>query len=225
MHHVRTHLQRSADQFARHPFFARLRPAGELRHALAFARGLSFWVYVFQDVIRLNAALAREPRLQALLVRHAEEDRGHEQWFHADLLEIFGAPVALDELFAPEFADARAGALAIAAEVFRLSDDRLRVVLVDALEAAATVGFTRFAAHVRASGFTDRLKYFDGRHLAVEADHELHTEHVDRELDAIVLSAETRAEAVALIDRVFAAFAQIFTALTRSMTDPQALAA
>lgn len=222
MHHVRIHLQRSAERFAAHPFFAGLRPAAELRHALAFARGLSFWVYVFQDVVRLNAALAREPRLQALLVRHAEEDRGHEQWFHADLLEIFGAPIAIDELFAPEFADARAGALAIAAEVFRLTDDRLRVVLVDALEAAASVGFTRFAAHVRASGFADRLKYFDGRHLAVEADHELHAEHVGRELDAIVLEPAAHAEAVALIDRVFAAFAQIFSAL---MTEHPALAA
>ncbi|WAS99185.1 hypothetical protein [Nannocystis punicea] len=218
MHHVRTHLKRSADQFARHPFFALLRPTSELRHALAFARGLSFWVYVFQDVIRLNADLARDPRYRALLLRHCEEDRGHEQWFHADLLEIFGAPVALDELFAPEFADARAGALAIAAEVFRLSDDRLRIVLVDALEAAAGVGFARFAAHVRASGCVDRLQYFDGRHLAVEDDHELHDEHVERELDAIRFTDDERAEAAALIDRVFAAFARIFTALMPSMT-------
>ncbi|MCY1068078.1 hypothetical protein OV090_25270 [Nannocystis sp. RBIL2] len=145
----------------------------------------------------------------------------HEQWFHADLLEIFGAPVTLDELFAPEFADARAGALAIAAEVFRLSDDRLRVVLVDALEAAASVGFTRFAAHVRASGFVGRLQYFDGRHLAVEDDHELHDEHVDRELNAIRFDEAERAEAVALVDRVFAAFAQIFTALMPSMAAPR----
>ncbi|WP_434427850.1 hypothetical protein [Nannocystis pusilla] len=221
MQHVRSHLKHRADQFARHPFFALLRPTSELRHALAFARGLSFWVYVFQDVIRLNADLARERRLRALLARHCEEDRGHEQWFHADLLEIFGAPVALDELFAPEFADARAGALAIAAEVFRLSDDRLRVVLVDALEAAASVGFTRFAAHVRASGFVGRLQYFDGRHLAVEDDHELHDERVERELDAIRFDEAERAEAVALIDRVFAAFAQIFTALMPSMVAPR----
>ncbi|MFY0531577.1 hypothetical protein [Nannocystis pusilla] len=155
------------------------------------------------------------------MARHCEEDRGHEQWFHADLLEIFGAPVALDELFAPEFADARAGALAIAAEVFRLADDRLRVVLVEALEAAASVGFNRFAAHVRASGVAGRLQYFDGRHLAVEDDHELHDEHVERELDAIRFDEAERAEAVALIDRVFTAFAQIFTALMPSMAAPR----
>lgn len=225
MYQVKSHLQCSAGQFARHPFFALLRPAAELRHALAFARGLGFWVYVFQDVIRLNADQAREPRLRALLARHAAEDRGHELWFHADMLEIFGAPLALDELFAPEFADARAGALAIAAEVFRLTDDRLRIVLVDALEAAASVGFARFAAHVRDSGFAGRLKYFDGGHLAVEADHELHSEHGHSELAAIEFTPAERLEAAALVDRVFAAFAQIFTALARTMPAPPALAA
>src|SRR6185437_11009383 len=120
--------------------------------------------------IRVNARLAATPEAKAALEQHAREDSGHEQWFLDDLREAFGEePRDVRWLFAPKHAAVREVAFRLMSEVFTAGDDRLRLVLVEVLEAGAGAYFDAISAYLRRSGHAGRLKYFGGLHLAAEA--------------------------------------------------------
>jgi hypothetical protein len=199
-------------------FFSRLRPDPDLRKVLAFAPYGTFWVMTFQDIIALNAGLAKEPKIKALVAQHLAEDTGHEQWFLEDLERVFGRePVSIRWLFAAPNRRVRAVSFALAAEVFGVAHDVLRLVLIEVLEAAAGVYFERISAVVRASDNEDRLKYFAGVHLAAEASHELHQTSGSSEVESWVIPAELRPVAEQLATRMFAAFSELGDALCEAM--------
>lgn len=204
---AREQISGKSDHLATHPFFARLTPENDLRRALRFGPPATFWVMSFQDVIRLNAERTEDPAIRRLVEQHLKEDTGHEQWFLDDLKAAFGEePGSIRWLFSEENLRVREVAYSLMAEVFRARDDRLRLLLLEVLEAGAAIYFGFLSRFLAASGHAGKVKYFAGVHLEAEAGHEMHGEEQKDRLDAIALPPELRDEADALIDRMYAAF-------------------
>ena len=199
----------SAKRLRTHPFFLRLQPNPDLRTMLAFAPSGTFWVMTIQDIIVMNAELTGDPVIRRLVERHRDEDAGHEQWFLADVERIFGSePTSIRWLFSGENRQVRTVSFALSAEVFQIRDDVLRLVFLEVLEAAAGVYFGAISGALSVAGHAGQLKYFAGKHLQSEADHEMHGA-AGTAIQAIVLSPEQRALARQLSDRMFARFFQL----------------
>lgn len=210
MRTVYEHIDAQSRRLGAHPFFTELRPQPDLRRALAFAPILAPWVMGFQDVIRVNATLARDPSIKHKLQRHVVEDQGHELWFLEDLRLLFGSGMCdVAWLFGNETAVTREATLAIAAEVFHMRDDRLRLAFVEALEAGARTFIERVNRHVRESGDAGQLKYFGGAHEQAEAKHETLDDGAEQRSHALDLPDGVRSDALAMVDRIFAEFSRI----------------
>lgn len=213
-------IANSASDLRSHPFFSRLRPEPDLRRMLAFAPAGTFWVMTFQDIIVMNAELTVDPAIRALVERHRDEDTGHERWFLADLERVFGErPNDVLTLFSSETRRVRMVSFGLAAEVFHIRHDVLRLVFLEVLEAAAGVYFAGISQALRLAGHADKLRYFAGDHLQAEASHELHGVASDP-IQAIVLSPQERADARQLSQRMFGRFAELGSALLESFDPP-----
>jgi hypothetical protein len=214
-------IAKSASDLRSHPFFSSLRPEPDLKRMLAFAPAGTFWVMTFQDIIVMNAELTVDPTIRALVERHRDEDTGHERWFLADLERIFGEqPSSVLALFSHETRRVRTVSFGLAAEVFNIRHDVLRLVFLEVLEAAAGVYFAGISQALRLAGHADKLKYFAGEHLQAEASHELHGVASDP-IQAIVLSPQERDEARQLSQRMFGRFTELGSALLESFDPPR----
>lgn len=214
MREVLQHIRARQVHFAKHPLFdALLRADLPLEQSLAFAPRLAFWVMSFQDVLRLNAQRVRDPDLQMLMLRHRAEERGHDDWFFEDIAVLTGRPLGLGDMWSPAHESTRDASLALISEVLRPMDDRLRVVLVLTLESTSHAFFTRATALTRAVDDGKRLKYFASHHMEAEEHHEVFEDQMEAMLLGLELSPEVRAEAVALVDRLYEAFHAMFDGL------------
>jgi hypothetical protein len=213
MRAVLQHIRVCQSRFLAHPLFDELQPGRPLEEVLAFAPRLSFWVMCFQDVLRLNAQRVQDAELSQLMRRHRAEERGHDHWFFEDLAALTGRAPRLDEPWGRAHESTRDASYALLAEVLRPMDDRLRVLLVLALESTSHVFFSRVAALTQAAGAASRLKYFAPHHMEAEEEHEVFEEQMEAMLNAIEMSPALEAEAAALVDRVYAAFHAMFDGL------------
>jgi hypothetical protein len=212
MKEVLKHISDRQARFAEHPFFDELRPERPLEQSLAFAPRLAFWVMCFQDVLRLNAQRVQDPELAVLMLRHRSEERDHDNWFFEDVAQLTGSPLTVHTPWSRAHESTRDASFALVAEVLRPLDDRLRMVLVLALEATSHVFFTRASRLAQAAGSQSRLKlkYFSDHHMDAEEQHEVFEEQMEASLRAIELTPALREEAFALVDRIFAAFDAMF---------------
>ncbi len=198
----------------RHPFFARFESGASFQTVMAFAPHIMFWVMAFQDVLRLNHELIRDRKLRKIATHHRREDAGHDQWFLDDLRALGWSDRDVTFLFGPEHAQTRAAAYGIVAEVYRASDDRVRLALVLAVESAGHAFFERVAPYVHQAGYGDRLRYFAPSHLHVEHAHNVFVDEEAADLiDDLVLTDELRDECEGMVERVFYAFISMFDAL------------
>jgi hypothetical protein len=211
---IQLHIARKQAEFAGHPFFSQLETSLAFPEALSFAPGLTFWVMAFQDVLRLNERFTRDPELRKIARHHRAEDSGHHHWFLDDLENIGANDNDIRWLFGKQHAETRDAAYALMAEVYRASDDRLRLVLLMTLESAGHIFFERSAKVVERVGKSDALKYFSFSHLEVEKNHEVFEKEMARKIDAIYLAPELREQAEAMVDRCYAAFDSMFEALS-----------
>jgi hypothetical protein len=223
MRAVREHIETHCRALAAHPFLSEMRPHRDPRRALAFALVIAPWVMIFQDVIRINAQRAEDPAIKQQLGRHVLEDQDHARWFLADMDYLFGTGMPdVAWMFGRETAVTREASLAIASEVFRIRDDALRLVLVEALEASARLFMERVLHLVGASEGAEHLQYFGLRHEQAEAGHEMFEDDAARDTHEIELPDSTRTEAKALVDRIFHEFSRIAQeALRASLPSPQ----
>jgi hypothetical protein len=205
-HHLSTH-QRA---FAEHPFFVELARPRPLSQQLAFVPKLTFWVMAFQDLLRLGEQVVREPRMQRIARHHRREDAKHELWFLQDLAELQQPEPGVSTLFGAGHSATRDATYVLAAELLRASDDRLRVLLLLALEATGHVFFGHISRLVAEHGMEGRLKYFSDYHLQVERAHEVFERKVEEELFSEVLDEARRQEGVLLLERAFGAFIRMF---------------
>ena len=104
-----------------HRFFQSLqRHEPDLRRAVAFAPAGTFWVMTFQDILRMNVDLARDPTVRRIIAQHLAEDSGHQEWFLEDLRTAFGCePTSIRWLFSEQTRKVRELSFSLASEVFR----------------------------------------------------------------------------------------------------------
>jgi hypothetical protein len=194
-----------------HRFFQSLqRTEPDLRRAVAFAPAGTFWVMTFQDILRLNVELARDATVRRMLAQHLAEDSGHQEWFLEDLRTAFGyEPSSVRWLFSEGNRKVRELSFGLASEVFRIGDDRLRLVMVEVLEAAAGIFFGNISRFLRRSGHASKLKYLAGVHIDAEEGHEMHGDAQRAELEAMALPPELSAVAMLMVTRMFEAFVRL----------------
>ncbi|HKQ68342.1 MAG TPA: hypothetical protein VJT73_03345 [Polyangiaceae bacterium] len=210
---------------ASHGFFARLERDQPFESAMAFAPVLTFWVFAFQDILRLNETRVLDPKLRKIARHHRAEDKGHEVWFMNDVAELDPTPRDFRWLFGPGHRETREAAYALMSEVFRADDDQVRIVLLLTLESAGHIFFERIARFVARHDLSERLQYFSHHHLAAEKDHELFEVEMMKALD-VELAPTVRAKALAMIDRCYEAFNQLFCALEAGLSQrPSAVSA
>jgi hypothetical protein len=210
---VEAYVDKRQAEFSEHPFFSEDRLGSRLNGAISFAPDLTFWVMAFQDVLRLNTSLTKDPTIRRIVKHHRAEDAGHERWFLDDLAAMQVPAPDVRWLFGQRHAPTRDAAYALMSEVYRTTDDRMRLVLVKTLESAGHVFFGRVAAAVERAGWTKALKYFSFSHLEVEKNHQVFEDEISEIVSGIVLESTARAEAKELVDRCYAAFTSMFDAI------------
>ncbi len=210
---VEAYVAKRQAEFCEHPFFSEDRLGSKLNGAISFAPDLTFWVMAFQDILRLNAKLTRDETIRRIVKHHRAEDAGHERWFLDDLASMQVPAPDVRWLFGQRHAPTRDAAYALMSEVYRTTDDRMRLVLVKTLESAGHVFFGRVAAAVERAGWTKALKYFSFSHLEIEKNHEVFENEIAKIVSGIRLEPKARAEAKQLVDRCYAAFVSMFDAI------------
>jgi hypothetical protein len=213
---LEAYVSKRQAQFHEHPFFAEERLGSSLSGVTSFAADLTFWVMAFQDILRVNAALTRDEQIRRIVRHHRAEDAGHDRWFLDDLASMQVPAPDVRWLFGERHAPTRDAAYALMAEVYRATDDRLRLVLVKTLESAGHVFFGRVAAAVERAGWTKALKYFSFSHLEVEKNHEVFEQQIAKIVSGIKLEPKARVEAKQLVDRCYAAFGAMFDAICQT---------
>jgi len=213
MKSVEAHIAKKQAAFEKHEFFSDSRLGAGGGAGLWFAPELTFWVMAFQDVLRLNATLTKDPALRKIVRHHRAEDAGHDRWFLEDLAAMQIAAPDVRGLFGAQHTATRDSTYMLVSECYRTTDDRMRLVLVKTLESAGHIFFGKVAAAVEKAGWTKLLKYFSFSHLEVEKSHEVFEAEISKTVSAIRLEPKARAEAKALVDRCYLAFTTMFDAL------------
>ena len=211
---VELHIAERQKEFAQHPFFSLLDRNFGLNEMRAFVPDLAFWVMSFQDILRLNAYMTTDVELRKIVRHHWAEDAGHDRWFLDDLAALDISEPGIAGLFGKRNRANRDATYAVMSEVFRLQDDRLRVVLIKTLESAGHIFFERVATNVGSHpSVSGALKYFSHSHLEVERNHEVFERAMAEKIASMKLSPPVRRQAIDLVDRCYVAFGRMFDAL------------
>ncbi|WP_224368948.1 hypothetical protein [Hyalangium versicolor] len=211
---VLEHIEAKQANFAKHPFFAELRLDRPIEQIASFAPRLAFWVMSFQDILRLNEQMVVDPTLKRIARHHRDEDLGHERWFLEDIAKLTGGPLTISALYGRASASTRDAAYQLITEVYRATDDRLRIVLVLVLESTGHVFFGRTAVLTNAATQSpQKLKYFSDFHLHIEQAHEVFESEIERQILSIPMPPSLEAEALSLVDRAYSAFDAMFHGL------------
>jgi hypothetical protein len=210
---VELHIARRQAEFTKHPFFAKVGEKPAAREMRSFAPDLTFWVMAFQDILRLNARLTADVQMRRIVRHHLAEDAGHDRWFLDDLAALQVPQPDVASLFSKQHRPTRDAAYALMSEVFRVSDDRLRVILIKTLESAGHVFFERVSSKDPDGDDLAQLKYFSLSHLEVERSHEVFEREMAETISSIQLPSSLRSQAMELVDRCYVAFGSMFDAL------------
>ncbi|MEL6899968.1 MAG: hypothetical protein AAFP07_03380 [Cyanobacteria bacterium J06606_4] len=191
-------------QFSNLAFFKFLEQGNQIEDSKIFIAGIAFFVLAFQDMLRINEAKITDPELLPIAQHHRQEDLGHDAWFLHDLKQLdANCDAAL--LFGHTYAKTRDASYEIVSEIYKASDDRVRLVIPLTLEATGHVFFSRAYHFFARAGYQKKLKYFSEEHFRVELNHEIFDKEINERLEAIHLTDELREEALAVVDRIFRA--------------------
>ncbi len=207
---VMSYMAGKQDSFRAHAFFMRLERNDCPATIKPYASVLTFWVMTFQDILRLNEAQVTDTRLRQVAARHRAEDAGHDRWFLEDLMLLNGSWPDVCTLFCDGYRPVRDAAYALVSELYRAENDHCRLVLLLTLESAGHTFFEKIAAYHERVAPDKPLKYFSRTHMCAEENHQLHERDFEAFVGSIVLSDVVIAQAMAVIDRVYAAFGQMF---------------
>jgi hypothetical protein len=176
---IQRHIRRRQVVFERHRLFAFLSRRPDVRLLSAIAPVLTFWVMTFQDILRINHKRVVDPDIQRIAYHHKREDAGHDGWFLHDLALVDPGTHDVAWLFGNAHAEVREATFALAAELFRVEGDRLRLVLLLTLESTGHVFFRNMVSFVERSRCKTPLRYFSRSHLAVEEAHSMYDSALD----------------------------------------------
>jgi hypothetical protein len=214
MRRILQHIEQRKAELARSPFMAFVEDASlEPRQRLGFAPGIAPFVMGFADLNKyvLRDEASEEP-LQRFINTYTREDEDHWRLFLEDLRTLgldlpMGFTGALEQLWGEHSKRARQLVYGLVALVSAESPV-MRLVIVESVEGAASVGFSRFTqvAREHEARTGKRLLYFGETHAELENGHELGTENARAKLAALELTPEQVERARGLVDRTFALF-------------------
>ena len=216
-------IQTLRKEFEKLSFFKFLEDGDQIDDANIFVPGLAFFVLTFQDILRLNEEHITNPKFAPIIELHRQEDLGHDAWFLHDLKQL-GTDCPATLLFGDQFVETRDASFEIVSEIYRATDDRVRLVIPLALEAAGHVFFSRVFHFFSRTGYSGQLKYFSKEHFEVEKDHELFEDDINDAILAIDLSEALKQEAKRVISRIFQALSKMVSALQQKIESRKALA-
>ena len=124
-------------------------------------------------------------------------------------------------LFCEAYHPVRDAAYALVSELYRAESDYCRVVLLFTLESAGHTFFETIAAYHERVAPDKPLKYFARTHMCAEQSHQMYERDLEEFLSSIVLSDAVAAQALAVIDRVYDAFGQMFRGVEEAIIDYQ----
>lgn len=206
------HLAVRQTEFEEHPFFEFLAadPSPEWLHD--FIPRIGFWAHAFQDVLKLVVQQVSDPTMKSIAVHIRGGDTGHEKWLCADMRKLGIHMPSLPELFGPGYEPARMATYSLMSEVYQIKDDILLIIYLLALESSSYVFFETMTEYLERTSFPIDLKYFGRNHLEAELRHGIVEAEMDIKVEKAIAQAseEVRHAAHALIDRLFAAFNQMF---------------
>lgn len=185
-----------------------------LDQAMAFVPSVAFWVFSFQDMIRINYDRVVDPKMAPLVQHHLDEDRGHDKWYLFDCKQLGYEIPSVDAVFGRVGQETRLASYEMMTEILNLTDDRMRVIILLTMEAAGHVFFGGVSETVHRLGGSERLKYLSRFHLDVEQNHAMFAEDGDvDDIGNLELSPALQKECFALADRVFAIVYRMLTDL------------
>jgi hypothetical protein len=220
MRTVRAHIEAKQREFDRHAVLERLR--GDDSSLLArLAPRLTFWVMVFQDVVRKNEQLLTNPTLKRIAHKSRAGSARHDEWFRRDLATLGVAAPSVQEVFDRTHEVARLASYALASEVYTAPNDACRITLLLAIESAGQVFLEAVASHVeRTRAPTDvPLEYFSRSHLEADRKHAIFDRDTDPYLPSMALTPAIRRQAIRLVDRAYRAFFAMFNDIERRLAD------
>ncbi len=223
---IQAYISSKQAEFSQHPFFTRLAQHAPLEEVLPFAKALSFWIMSFQDILRLNETMVKDPVLKKIAYGHKAEDAGHELWFLNDLLTLGEQLPDIRFLFGRGHAQTRDASYALVAEVFGAGSDLERIGLVLALESTGHVFFERIATYLEEMRFGryNEFRYFSRKHLDVELDHEVFEDDKEELIENLPMTPEQEQACIAMVDRAYVAFNAMFDHL-EAVTRPEPMTA
>ncbi|HEY3253535.1 MAG TPA: hypothetical protein VGJ91_06290 [Polyangiaceae bacterium] len=195
-----------AKEYEKRQFFRALEEVGSPAEVQALVPALTFFVFAFQDILRLNEQQIVDPSLKVIARQHRAEDAGHQNWFLHDA-RCLGVEPNLEWTFSSNHRVTRDTSYRLVSEVFRASDDRVRVVVPMVLEAAGHPFFSRVFRFFENAGVDSPLKYFALTHWQIESGHEMLQEAQGSFLQSLTLPDALRSECLAMMERMFAAMA------------------
>ncbi len=206
MKQVKSYIQKKQKEFESHPFFLQLEKNPPFEMFKMFIPKVAFWVFTFQDVLRINANSISDPYLHKIARHHCIEDKAHDLWYLSDLEQLWGEKTFdIRWLFSEEHQVTRDNANRIMAEALWIDDEILRIVLLLALEGTGHILFKKVSEYVSRQGWEGKLKYFDKNHLEVEESHAVFENEMERDLFEINLHPEQRNAACRLVYHCFEA--------------------
>lgn len=222
MQRVRQYIAHKQADFRNHSFIHRLEATPPLSRVVPFVPQVSFFIMAFQDLTKMIAERASDPRLRDLLRRHCEEEVGHERWFLRDVVRLAGAEPGLTTVFGPQHAPTRQATYALAAEVLGARDDVERLCLLLTMESTSEVSFGAAEAYFKRVGAADGLLFFAGRHLEAEQDHTVFEEEMAKFVATIELDPASYARVCGMVDRAYVAFNVMLDGLARVLAEGHA---
>ncbi len=199
-----------------HPFLTDLESSATEAQLRRMLPRLAFFVFSFQDVLRLTRELSTDPELKRIATTFEVEDRGHDRWYLRDLAEL-GVEVDVSRVFSSEHAVARTVGYRIVSEILTARDDHGRLAVVLSLEAVGREFFVRVSELVGRLGLEERLRYCSGKHLAAELGHGVFSQEGEERVSALRIPEEAAGEVLMAVERTFAAMAVLATDLHAAM--------
>jgi hypothetical protein len=185
------------------------------------ARGLSFFVLSFQDMLRINANKVKDPAFAAIVSAQRNGDAGHDNWFLSDLKRL-GIEPNVRWLFGKSHERTRDTAYEIISELHSAPDDCSRVVVGLVLEATSSEYFSRVHHFFAGLGLVDGYRFFGREHWQAEQGHDPLEGATRAQHEAITLSESSRQHALATAARVFRSVSHMCDDLAARMLDARA---
>ena len=199
---LEAHIEFRQSELLEHPYIKRLEAKYSTSDVGITARGLTFFVMAFQDVLRVSAERATDPVLAPMIRNHYSEDAGHEQWFLADLQRL-GIDVGVQYIFSPDHTLCREVGFELVGEAMLTADDAKRLALVLSLEAIGHVFFERVISCLEAFDQGDDYQYFGRFHQDIEHNHAVFEGDAKDQLSQFVLDRPRFDAARVAVDRTF----------------------